>query len=226
MQRVALALVCAAALAYEGLGNRIQTRVQSEEADVSHRDTKNSDSLTTLLYALNPAGRVNPSTKVSATLERARRPVMGGVATNNKWVTFAETSDLVPGETIQASKFGQEVGIVCTQGGKLFAVINKLPPTGQPSTQGIVKGDTLSDTYTGSTWDLKTGKTAEWCKGPLGSLILGRLFPVPQDIDVFPVRKQGKNVQVNINVNAKAQFEETYWRGILDAQGKVDGGYY
>ena len=27
-------------------------------------------------------------------------------------------------------------------------------------------------------------------------------------------------------VNLKAQFESNYWRGVLDAQGKVDGGYY
>ena len=40
------------------------------------------------------------------------------------------------------------------------------------------------------------------------------------------VRKQGSKVQALINVNAKAQFEQNYWRGILDSQGKVDGGYY
>ena len=40
------------------------------------------------------------------------------------------------------------------------------------------------------------------------------------------VRKNGKNVQALINVNAKAQFEQKYWRGVLDSQGKVDGGYY
>merc|ERR1711988_1751073 len=33
-------------------------------------------------------------------------------------------------------------------------------------------------------------------------------------------------VEALINVNAKAQFEQKYWRGVLDAQGKVDGGYY
>ena len=43
---------------------------------------------------------------------------------------------------------------------------------------------------------------------------------------VFKVRKQGKAVQALINVNLKAQFEFNYWRGILDSQGKVDGGYY
>ena len=40
------------------------------------------------------------------------------------------------------------------------------------------------------------------------------------------VRKQGGKVQALINVNAKAQFEQNYWRGVLDSQGKVDGGYY
>ena len=39
-------------------------------------------------------------------------------------------------------------------------------------------------------------------------------------------RKSGNAIQVKVNVNAKAQFEEGYWRGILDAQGKTDGGYY
>jgi len=32
-------------------------------------------------------------------------------------------------------------------------------------------------------------------------------------------------VQVLLDVNAKKRFDSNYWRGILDAQGKVDGGY-
>ena len=43
---------------------------------------------------------------------------------------------------------------------------------------------------------------------------------------MFPCRKSGGAVQALVNINAKAQFEQGYWRGILDAQGKVDGGYY
>jgi hypothetical protein len=47
------------------------------------------------------------------------------------------------------------------------------------------------------------------------------------DVPVYPVRKTlGGNIEVLINVNAKAQFEQKYWRGVLDSQGKVDGGYY
>ena len=45
-------------------------------------------------------------------------------------------------------------------------------------------------------------------------------------VTAVQVRKQGSKVQALINVNAKAQFEQNYWRGILDSQGKVDGGYY
>ena len=40
------------------------------------------------------------------------------------------------------------------------------------------------------------------------------------------VRAKGGKVEALINVNAKAQFEQKYWRGVLDSQGKVDGGYY
>ena len=32
--------------------------------------------------------------------------------------------------------------------------------------------------------------------------------------------------QALLDVNAKKRFDAGYWRGILDAQGKVDGGYY
>eukprot|EP00966_Prymnesium_polylepis_P114925 2655877-Prymnesium_polylepis.2 len=51
---------------------------------------------------------------------------------------------------------------------------------------------------------------------------LALLYPPPAD----QVRKKGNSVQALINVNAKAQFEQKYWRGVLDSQGKVDGGYY
>ena len=40
------------------------------------------------------------------------------------------------------------------------------------------------------------------------------------------VREQGGYIEVLVDVNAKAEFEKKYWKGILDAQGKADGGYY
>jgi len=48
----------------------------------------------------------------------------------------------------------------------------------------------------------------------------------PSLLSSVKVRKTGGKVEALINVNAKAQFEQKYWRGVLDAQGKVDGGYY
>ena len=40
------------------------------------------------------------------------------------------------------------------------------------------------------------------------------------------VKKTAKAIQVEVDVNYKAAYESNYWRGILDAQGKTDGGYY
>ena len=72
----------------------------------------------------------------------------------------------------------------------------------------------------------ETGKPiGTWCPSPLGKLLYSRISS-PSDLITFPVRAQGGNLQVLVNVNAKAQFESKYWRGVLDAQGKVDGGYY
>merc|ERR1711892_1039731 len=98
------------------------------------------------------------------------------------WVSWIDAADAKPGTINSGFRYGQEIAIVCDPKGGLFALSNKMPPTGRPTS--------------------------------------------PSDIPVFPVRKQGGSVQVQINVNAKAQFESKYWRGVLDAQGKVDGGYY
>ena len=97
----------------------------------------------------------------------------------------------------------------------------------QPATLGtIVEGDCIVDPISSTAYSLKTGKVVgPWCPAPIAKLIFSRLI-APQDVQVFQVKKEGSAIKVLINVNAKAQFESTYWRGVLDAQGKVDGGYY
>ena len=40
------------------------------------------------------------------------------------------------------------------------------------------------------------------------------------------MKKQGQNLMVQVDVNAKAAFEAKYWSGVLDAQGKANGKYY
>merc|ERR1719426_14317 len=165
-----------------------------------------------IIFAVAPTGLVvgpaMPATRTA--IAPAAQPTMM-VKTRppdkNVWVSFAKASDCKPGEIISGFQYGQEIALACAGSGALYALSNKLP-------------------LTGTAFSLKTGKVSgDWCPNALGKLIFGRLIP-PQDVPTFKVRKQGNVVQVLINVNAKAQFEFSYWRGVLDSQGKVDGGYY
>ena len=135
--------------------------------------------------------------------------------------------DVQPNTIISGFRYGQEIAIACEKSGKLWAMSNKVPPTSQPATFcDLTNKGTMIEPISLTEYDLKTGKPkGTWCPSPIGQLIIKRLIP-PQDVLMFPVRKQGSSVQVLIDVNAKAAFEANYWRGVLDAQGKVDGGYY
>ena len=123
----------------------------------------------------------------------------------------------------------QEIAIATTKSGKLYALTNKLPPTGQPATFGtLVEGDLIEDSLSGTRYSLKTGKVVgNWCPAPpgIGPLLFRNLVPI-QEVATYQVRKSGNAIQVLVDVNAKAKFEAGYWRGVLDSQGKVDGGYY
>jgi len=157
-------------------------------------------------------------------------PVMAGdrsapIPDKMDWVTFASSSDLQPGKMVTGIKVGQEIAFTRVNG-KLVGISNRLPPTGQPAALGKIEGDTVTEPLSGTVYSLTTGKVVgKWCPSALGQILLGRIFG-QEDVQVFKVREQGGKIQANINVNAKKQFENQYWRGILDAQGKVDGGYY
>merc|ERR1719198_773881 len=143
------------------------------------------------------------------------------------WVSWIDAKDAKPGTINSGFRYGQEIAIVCEPSGGLFALSNKMPPTGQPTTFAkFGEKGTILEPITLTAYNTKTGKqTGTWCPSPIGRLLYSRLS-APSDIPSFPVRKQGGAIQVQINVNAKAQFESKYWRDILDSQGKVDGGYY
>ena len=109
---------------------------------------------------------------------------------------------------------------------------------------------TLTDPQWGTKYSLVNGDVVgKWCPSPpiIGSLI-GALFP-PQGVWVPEVRESGGYIEVKLDVDvsfgsvlfsyglgrfslrtlsfqAKAEFEKKFWKGILDAQGKADGGYY
>ena len=142
-------------------------------------------------------------------------------------MTFADAKECKPNSIISGFNFGQELAIITEQSGKLFAMSNKLPPTSQPATFGeLTNKGTIVEPISLSEFSLSTGQPiGTWCPSPLGQIIIKRLIG-PTPCLMFPVRKQGGKVQVLIDVNAKAAFEANYWRGVLDAQGKVDGGYY
>mmetsp|Transcript_8750 Transcript_8750/g.27550 ORF Transcript_8750/g.27550 Transcript_8750/m.27550 type:complete len:191 (+) Transcript_8750:45-617(+) len=150
------------------------------------------------------------------------------IPTKMKWVPFVSASETQKGTAVAGFQYGLEIAVVTDTTGKQYAIANKLPPFGQPATFGTIGAGTITDPVTLSTWDLKTGKPiGAWCPAPplIGPIIFNALSS-PSPLTVFPCRKSGNNIEANVNVNAKAQFESGYWRGILDAQGKTDGGYY
>merc|ERR1719409_1745288 len=162
----------------------------------------------------------------SVLASRSAEPEMSGaIPTKKQWVAFVAAKDCPPGTVASGFKFGQEIAIANDKG-SLYALANKLPPTGQPATFGEIQGKgILKEPVSGTCFNMKTGKpVGEWCPTLVGKIF--RLLVGPSDVVTYPVRKSGNNIEVQVNVNAKAQFEANYWRGVLDSQGKVDGGYY
>jgi nitrite reductase/ring-hydroxylating ferredoxin subunit len=163
----------------------------------------------------------------TAVTSRAGRPEMvtkdTKIANKQKWVVFTEAPE--KGEVVSGFQYGQELAFA-NDGGTIYAVSNKLPPTGQPATFGELSGKgVIKEPITGTEFSLKSGKVVgKWCPSLVGNLF--GLLIKEQDVPTFQARKKGNKVEALINVNAKAQFEQQYWRGVLDAQGKVDGGYY
>eukprot|EP00310_Coccolithus_braarudii_P001531 CAMPEP_0183367112 /NCGR_PEP_ID=MMETSP0164_2-20130417/91345_1 /TAXON_ID=221442 /ORGANISM="Coccolithus pelagicus ssp braarudi, Strain PLY182g" /LENGTH=193 /DNA_ID=CAMNT_0025543003 /DNA_START=41 /DNA_END=622 /DNA_ORIENTATION=+ len=171
-----------------------------------------------------------PSTAAAASITRTAVS-MKTIPDKKMWVQIASAADAKPETVISGFKFGVEVAVVCDKAGKVYGLSNKLPPFGQPTTFAYFDPNNPScicEPVTGTSFDFKTGKpVGSWC--PLPPLIGPRIFRLltsPQPVQKIEVRKKGKSVEALINVNAKLQFEADYWKGVLDAQGKADGGYY
>lgn len=129
-----------------------------------------------------------------------------------------------PGSATSGVAGGLAICVAVDEKGSVFALGDKCPPIGQPLSFGKVSSGTISDPLLGTTFSLKTGDVVKWCPAGLGKLVGGAFEP--QGVPTYPVRQKGGFLEVQVDVNAKANFESNYWKGILDAQGKDSGAYY
>mmetsp|Transcript_54215 Transcript_54215/g.109047 ORF Transcript_54215/g.109047 Transcript_54215/m.109047 type:complete len:183 (+) Transcript_54215:39-587(+) len=143
-----------------------------------------------------------------------------------KYVDAIATKDLPkPGKATSAVCGGLDVCIAVATDGLIYAIGNKAPPTGESLAFGKVSKTTIKDPNYGTEFSLSTGKVeGKWLPGGIGFL-LGKVIPAT-DIPTYKIKKNGAKIQVEVDVNYKLDYESNYWRGILDAQGKTDGGYY
>lgn len=143
-----------------------------------------------------------------------------------KYVPCISTADLpAPGSATSGVAGGLAICIAVDPKGAVYALGDKCPPVNQPLSFGQVGDDgTICDPVLGTKFNLKTGQVVQWCPSGLGKLI-GGLFD-PAGVPTYPVKAKGKTVEVQVDVNYKANFEADYWTGVLDAQGKASGKYY
>merc|ERR1719487_1786539 len=107
------------------------------------------------------------------------------IPTKKSWITFVSAKECPPGQIASGFRYGQEIA-VANDKGSLYAVANKLPPTGQPATFGTLPGKgILKEPITGTAFNLKTGQpVGEWCPNLIGKLI--RLLVGPQSVPTYP----------------------------------------
>mmetsp|Transcript_47456 Transcript_47456/g.74155 ORF Transcript_47456/g.74155 Transcript_47456/m.74155 type:complete len:201 (-) Transcript_47456:680-1282(-) len=158
----------------------------------------------------------------------ARKATVGPVMAE-AWVRVCPANDVAAGRQFDAVVAGTPVLTGRFASGGVWAISAKNSATGTEMYGGSVDeaAQTIRDPQWGTQYSLNNGDVVgKWCPSPpvLGALI-GTLFP-PTPVWVPKVRESGGYIEVLLDVDAKAEFEKKYWKGILDAQGKADGGYY
>lgn len=143
-----------------------------------------------------------------------------------KYVPCLPLSELpAPGKATSGVAGGLAICIAVDKSGSVYALGDKCPPVNQPLSFGKINPDgTIEDPVLGSKFSLRTGEVVSWCPGGLGKLIGGAFSPT--GVPTYPVRKGKGQLEVQVDVNAKFNFEADFWSGVLDAQGKADGTYY
>lgn len=129
-----------------------------------------------------------------------------------------------PGKATSGVAAGLAICIAVDDRGSVFALGDKCPPVNQPLSFGSVVDGCIKDPVLGTKFNLKTGQVEDWCPSPIGKILGGLFDPAP--VPTYPVKTKGQTVEVQVDVNYKLAFEQQYWTGILDAQGKSNGKYY
>lgn len=143
------------------------------------------------------------------------------------WVPLIATSEISPGELKGVSAASQSILVSCDYDGQVYASTNICPHLGTPLVDGSIGDGVITCAQHKSSWDLSSGELAgDWCPYPpvIGPL-LGKLQGA-RKLEVFPVRENNGQIEALINIDARADFEQDYWAGLLDAQGKATGSYY
>mmetsp|Transcript_26976 Transcript_26976/g.89171 ORF Transcript_26976/g.89171 Transcript_26976/m.89171 type:complete len:187 (-) Transcript_26976:106-666(-) len=146
-------------------------------------------------------------------------------ASQKSYVPAVGQDQLKPGSAVSSICAGLDICIAVDTDGSVYALGNKSPVLGTPMAAGSVANGLIRDPLTGSSFDVKTGElVGPWCPNFPFSILFSIIEPTT--LPVFKCKTGGGAVSVEVDVNAKTNFESGYWKGILDAQGKTDGGYY
>lgn len=140
-----------------------------------------------------------------------------------------KASELAPRELRARTLSGSDVLIGKTESGKLFCVGNSCPHLGTPMSEGAnVIGDVIVCPLHGSSFKTTNGELIDWCPSPPIIGPLTGLVTEKTNLAVLDIRTGffGDDIEVQVDTNAKKAYEADYWKGLLDAQGKVDGTYY
>lgn len=156
-----------------------------------------------------------------------------GVMEQKAWVDAIPISEIKVGTLKSVIISGLDICLACDYDGQVYALGNKGPPLGLPLSDGSIVADGdgtyLQCAQNGSLFNLRDGtvRPDTWIRSPpLVSNFLRLIFKEPGAVPVYEIRDSGDMLQIYVNINARAQYEQKYWKGILDASGKADGGYY
>lgn len=157
--------------------------------------------------------------------------MMAGPSVKEKfdWVPILPISEApAPGTAKSVFTSDLDLCVAADENGLLYVLGNKCPPANQPLSFSTVSNNIIKDPVLGTKIDIETGDVVQWCPSLVGKLLSPILGPKPDNAGVptFKVRSKNGKLEAYVQVNAKEAFESGYWKGILDAQGKADGGYF